>query len=67
MTLSGVVELLKHTGGDGLRPQLVVPELVQVSLHEATGLDGLERHQGIGVTAICGGGEKEVDIKALRV
>ena len=59
MTLSGVVELPKRTGCDGLRPQLVVPELVQVSLHEATGLDGLERHQGIGVTVICGGRERK--------
>ena len=36
--------IFKRTGCDSLRPQLVVFELIHISPHEATGLDGLERH-----------------------
>ena len=35
---------VRRTCRDGFGPQLVVLELIQISLHEATGLDGLERH-----------------------
>ena len=45
-----------RTRCDGLGPQLIVFELMQISLHEATGLDGLERHQDVGGTAVGSGG-----------
>lgn len=46
---------VRRTGCDCLCPQLVARELMQVSLHEATGLDGFERHWGIESTATCRG------------
>lgn len=33
-----------RTGSDGFGPQLIVLELMQIGLCEATSLDGLERH-----------------------
>ena len=36
--------MFKRTGSDGLRSQLVVLELIQICLHEATSLNELERH-----------------------
>ena len=48
-----------RTGCDGLGPQLVVLELRQVSPHEATGLEGLERHEGVGDVGMCCGGRGE--------
>ena len=48
-----------RTGCDGLRPQLVALELVQISLHEAAGLDGLERHLRIRGTAVRRGGRRK--------
>ena len=51
--------LVERTRSDGLGPQLVVLELIQISLHEATGLDGLERHYGIDIAATCGRRKRE--------
>lgn len=59
---------VERTGCDGLGPQLVVLELIQVSLHEAAGLDGLERHGGVGDAGMCcgGGGEGIEDPRSER-
>ena len=54
---------VRHTGCEGLGPQLVVLELIQVSLHEATGLDGLERHED---AEMCRGGRGERIADARR-
>ena len=35
---------VRRTGSDGFGPQLVILELIQISLREATSLDSLERH-----------------------
>ena len=42
---------VKRTRCDGLGPQLIVFELMHISLHEATGLNGLERHRDVGGAA----------------
>ena len=46
-----------RTRCDRLGPQLIVFELMNISLHEATGLNGLERHLDVGGTAVGGGGK----------
>jgi len=55
---------VSRTCCDGLGPQFIVFELMQISLHEAAGLNNLERHQVIGGTAVGGGRGRET--KALR-
>jgi hypothetical protein len=36
-----------RTSCNGLGPQLVILELIEIGLRKAAGLDGLERHSGV--------------------
>ena len=60
------VPRVRRTRCDGFGPQLVVLELVKISLHEATGLDALKRHWSIGGTAVGGGGRETRELRSSR-
>ena len=64
---AGVLSI-RHTSCNGLGPQLVALELVQISLHKAAGLDTLERHEDMeGAVVRRGGGRKETqDLRRER-
>jgi hypothetical protein len=51
-----------RTSCNGLGPQLVILELIEIGLRKAAGLDGLERHSDVVGTAVGrGGGGEETE------